>query len=289
MVSRGRLMAAFSAVAISVALLASPGARAAYGSPSHDPYFDWSDISRGVPTEQRQQLLAIKSAAMAARQSLDQQIRAIRTQMTDQLSGPGTADPAQLYALQTQIFALRRQGDQADLAEALQIRGTLTPAELAADGQRHARLRSLSQSRDEILNPTSYPKICFEVGDLFGDALGVERGVSLSDEQQQRMTAIMASNTAMFTAIQAQRAASRAQIVDLLMGSAAVTAAQFAPLLDQAASLKEQMDDARLTMVLQLRAVLTPDQLAQAASLHQRLVEIRAAEAAVNNPSSSAN
>ena len=103
------------------------------------------------------------------------------------------------------------------------------------------------------------------------------------------MADVMTANTEAFKALVRQRAAIRVLMRDQLMGSAAVAEEQFTTLLDQAASVKDQIDDRRMTMVLQLRAVMTPDQITEAASLHQQLLSVRGQEDAVNSQARAAN
>jgi Spy/CpxP family protein refolding chaperone len=286
---RKSLLAAFGAAALSLVALAPSSALAAWGGPSNDPFFDATDLWAKMPLEQQKQLLQITVAQRAALKPLNEQIKAIWSLVTDQLTGASAVDPDQLHMLEEQMFVLRRQRDTMDLETALEIHNVLTPDQLAADARRHEQLRRLSVQRQQILNPTDEPKESFELGDLYDDKLGETRGVALTDAQSQQMTAIMTANTEAFKALVRQRGAVRLQMRDMLMGRAAVREEQFSALLDQAASVKEQIDDRRMSMAIQMRAVMTPDQLAQAAALHQQLVSIRSQEEAVNSAAKAAN
>ena len=53
--------------------------------------------------------------------------------------------------------------------------------------------------------------------------------------------------------------------------TAGTTAAQLEPLVRQEEQLRAQLDSKHLNVALQVRNLLTPDQLAQAATLHTKL------------------
>lgn len=61
------------------------------------------------------------------------------------------------------------------------------------------------------------------------------------------------------------------QIADKLMGTGAVSAADIAPLQHQEAQIYQQLGQQMLTAALQIRALLTPAQLAKASELHGKL------------------
>jgi hypothetical protein len=71
------------------------------------------------------------------------------------------------------------------------------------------------------------------------------------------------------------------QMVNQMLAAGAVTAEQLTPLVQEEEALRAQMDSAHLTETLQLRGVLTADQLAQAAATHTKLEALHAQEHAV--------
>jgi Spy/CpxP family protein refolding chaperone len=287
---RRSLAAALGAALFSLVALAQQSAFATFGGPSHDPFFDGHDfLIAKMTTSQIQAFSAARQQIVALRAPIEQQISALRGQITEQLSGPGTIDAGQIAGLEQQMFALRRQRDALDLHVALQARAAMTPEQLTQVAQRHEQLADVREQREAILNPSDYPKSSYLPGDLFGDSLGYTRGVTLTDAQQQQISDITEANVAAFQSIQQQRHANRLEILRLVMGNAPVTQAQLAPLLNRASTLKEQIDDRRLAMTIQIRTLLTPEQLAQAATLHQQLVALRDAEKSANHPAETAN
>jgi len=253
------LFAAF----VSLAIMAPTDALATFGGRSNDPFFTLTDMA---PNGQADRLKAVFRSHSDSVTPLKQQIDAIRAQITAQLVATGALDPSQFVALEQQMFDLRSQRDALDLAEAVEIRSTLTAAQLSQAAQRHL-------GRDEeatLRNPSQFPTSTYLPGDLFGDHLGYTRGLTLASDQLQQMTSIENADAEAFRSIQQQRRVVSRRISELLTGSNPVTLAQLAPLQQQASTLKNQIDTLRLTMTIQIRAVLTPVQLAQAATLRQQ-------------------
>jgi hypothetical protein len=67
-----------------------------------------------------------------------------------------------------------------------------------------------------------------------------------------------------------------AQISDQLASTASVSATQLTGLQQQAEQFGAQIEAQRLATALQIRALLTPDQLAQSAQVHQQLAALHA-------------
>ena len=78
------------------------------------------------------------------------------------------------------------------------------------------------------------------------------------------------------------------QIATAMLASGTVTADQLAPLVTQEEQLRSQLDSARINTMLQIRALLTPDQLAQAAATHAKLAALHEQEHAIVHASDSA-
>lgn len=71
------------------------------------------------------------------------------------------------------------------------------------------------------------------------------------------------------------------QVTTQMLASGAATAEQFAPVMQQEQALRAQLDTIHLNTVLQIRALLTPEQLSQAASTHAKMEALHAQEHAV--------
>ena len=266
--------------AVFLATIPSGSAFAAFGGPSNEALLTSRDLwsrnqrlSSSAP-EYTPRVNKILAENMIARQPVVSAIGALRQQISAQLSGIDPVDASKLQALAHQIFALRRQLDLLDDDREASVRAALTPAELAQVAQRHRQFVSVNTERSTLDNPEQYPESAYSLGDLFGDNLGASRGVSLSADQLQRQQAIKDSYTAIFQSIQQQRKTVHHSLFDRLAGTAAVTAADLAPLQQQASVLKDQLDTQRLAMAIELRAVLTPAQLAKSAELRTQLAAL---------------
>jgi periplasmic protein CpxP/Spy len=106
--------------------------------------------------------------------------------------------------------------------------------------------------------------------------LGFLAGVTLTDAQKAQIHQLLRASFAATKPLRQQRHAVRAQISDQLASTASVDATQLSGLQQQAEQLGAQIDAQRLATALQIRALLTPDQLAQAAQVHQQLATLRA-------------
>jgi Spy/CpxP family protein refolding chaperone len=104
------------------------------------------------------------------------------------------------------------------------------------------------------------------------------QGVTLSDAQQTQIQQIHQAGWAQAKPLMQQLHSTESQIRDLFLAPGAVDTAKLTTLRQQASSLHQQLDDMRLNAMLQVRAALTPAQIAQAASnrtqmesLHQQM------------------
>ena len=111
--------------------------------------------------------------------------------------------------------------------------------------------------------------------------LGFLQGVTLTDAQQGRMHDIMHASWQQLKPQMQQLRALREQIGGDLASTAALSTAQLVALQQQAQTLGNQLDQARLATAMQVRALLTPDQLSQSASVHAQLAALRQQEHAV--------
>ena len=101
-------------------------------------------------------------------------------------------------------------------------------------------------------------------------------GLNLSDAQQTQLHQIMTSGWAEMKTTRDSAHALHEQLVQGLLAGA--THDQLAPLVRQEEALRDKMDSQHLTLMLQARQVLTPDQLAQAATKHTQLEALHAQE-----------
>jgi len=100
------------------------------------------------------------------------------------------------------------------------------------------------------------------------------RAAALTPAQQKQIHDIMeASRTTSEPQLQ-QMHSIRDQIADKLLSSGGVSAADLAPLLAQQTAIQQQLDNQMISTAIQIRGVLTPDQLSRVASVHDKLKAI---------------
>jgi len=114
-----------------------------------------------------------------------------------------------------------------------------------------------------------------------GGEMGFLHGVTLTDAQKAQMQAIHKAGWAQMKSIMTQMRSVHEQIATKMLAPGDVTAESLSPLVAQEESLRQQMDSMHLSQTLQMRAILTPAQLAQAASMHAKLEALHAQEHAV--------
>jgi Spy/CpxP family protein refolding chaperone len=98
---------------------------------------------------------------------------------------------------------------------------------------------------------------------------------NLSQEQQTKVHQIMSSSFAQAQPLMNQLHDIRDQIGDKLMSTDTVSASDIEPLQQQENQIQQQLDDQMLSAALQIRGLLTPTQLTQAAALHNKLKSLR--------------
>ena len=113
-------------------------------------------------------------------------------------------------------------------------------------------------------------------GSMMGDAPGmllplVLKGVDLSDAQEKQVRDIMAAHRATFRTLFSDLQAAHKDLADVLLAPGDVRAEELTTHAQRAAQLREQLMQEGLKVALQVRAVLTPEQLAKAAELHDRM------------------
>jgi len=106
-------------------------------------------------------------------------------------------------------------------------------------------------------------------------------GVTLTPEQQTQVHQIFQTSWSTAKPLMQQLRADHKQIEDLLAGSGTVTQAQLTAIQTQADQLRSQLESQHLATALQVRALLSPAQLAQSAQTHAQLESLHQQERAV--------
>ncbi len=101
------------------------------------------------------------------------------------------------------------------------------------------------------------------------------RGAGLTEAQRAQVKQIVASHRPKFEALQRQLRAAREQLDGRLYGPGPVTPEDLTPLIQQIGKLRDPLMQESLQVALEVRKVLTPDQLAKAMLRRQRLNELR--------------
>ncbi|PYN13751.1 MAG: hypothetical protein DME06_06175 [Candidatus Rokuibacteriota bacterium] len=102
------------------------------------------------------------------------------------------------------------------------------------------------------------------------------KGAALTPNQETRVRAILAAHRANARDLMRQLRTAREGIVDKLVAPGSVAAGDLEPLRQQIIQLEEQLSQDRLGAALEIRALLTPDQLAKAQRVKDRVRELRA-------------
>ncbi len=102
--------------------------------------------------------------------------------------------------------------------------------------------------------------------------------LSMTDAQKEQAHQIEHALWAQSKPVKEQMHAVHEQIATALLASGTVTAESLAPLVQQEEQLRTQLDQQRLNTMLQIRALLTPEQLTQAAATHQKLAALHEQE-----------
>ena len=113
---------------------------------------------------------------------------------------------------------------------------------------------------------------------------GILAAAGLSTSQEQQVRQLMQTARSQNSAQYAQLRALHQQIERTLFASGSVTAAQLTPMVQQEAALREQLEASRIQTALSIRALMTPAQLAQAASAQAQLATLHQQERAITQP-----
>jgi protein CpxP len=102
------------------------------------------------------------------------------------------------------------------------------------------------------------------------------RGVDLTDTQREQVRQIVGNHRPEFQRIAGELRAARETLTVKLYGPDPVGAADLAPLVEQSEKLRAQLTQEGVQVALEIRNILTPEQLARASQVRQRLNELRA-------------
>jgi Spy/CpxP family protein refolding chaperone len=117
-------------------------------------------------------------------------------------------------------------------------------------------------------------------GRMAGDAPGmmlplVLKGVDLTDEQEKQVHEIMAAHRATFRTLFSELQSAHKDVADKLFAPGDVRAEDLTVQMQRVAQLREQLMREGLKVALEVRGLLTPEQLAKAAELKERIRELR--------------
>jgi Spy/CpxP family protein refolding chaperone len=121
------------------------------------------------------------------------------------------------------------------------------------------------------LHPPTY-----ERGGMAGDGTGVAlplllRGANLTAEQKAQVQQIMANHRTTLRDLFSQLRAAQDQMANKIFSTGKLQEADLAPQAQQIAQLRNQLADEGLRVVLEIRGVLTPEQLAKASQLKSQM------------------
>jgi len=108
----------------------------------------------------------------------------------------------------------------------------------------------------------------------------------LTADQQNQLNQILQSNRSQTAPLIQQLESVHEQIANKLLAPGTVSASDLAPLEEQAAQLDAQIQQKALDASLQIRAILTPDEVARMAQFHQKMSALQAQMKSLMNESS---
>ena len=101
------------------------------------------------------------------------------------------------------------------------------------------------------------------------------KGVELTEAQQTQVRQIVAAHQPQFRALLSQLRSAREQLADKLYAPGTLKADDVAPLTQQIGQIRGQLTQEALQVALEIRAVLTPEQLAMAEQVQHKLRDLR--------------
>ncbi len=114
--------------------------------------------------------------------------------------------------------------------------------------------------------------------------MSVLHGLDLTDAQKTQVHQIFQNHRPQFRTLGSQMRTAQQELTDKLYGPDPVTPADLAPLSQQISQLRDQLSQERLKVAMEIRGVLTPDQLAKATQIRQQLRQLRSQERTLLHP-----
>lgn len=102
------------------------------------------------------------------------------------------------------------------------------------------------------------------------------KGAGLTDAQQAQVNQIVAGHRPQFEGLLSQLRTAHEQLAEKLYAPGPVKAEDLAPLKEQISQFRGQLTQEGLQVALEIRGVLTPEQLAKAGQTRRRFNELRA-------------
>ena len=101
------------------------------------------------------------------------------------------------------------------------------------------------------------------------------RSLGLTDAQRAQVRQVVMNHRPRFQELNRDLRDTRTQLNDRLLASAAVQPGELAPLTQRIGQLREQLSAESLQVALEIRNILTPEQIAKAADVRRRMNELR--------------
>ena len=122
----------------------------------------------------------------------------------------------------------------------------------------------------------SHPKPHEPLGGVTGDGTGMAlplllRGAKLTPEQKAQVQQIMANHRGRFRDLFSKLRATQDQMANKLFSAERLQEADLAPQVQEISQLRNQLAEQGLRVVLEIRGVLTPEQLAKASQLKSQM------------------
>jgi hypothetical protein len=287
-----RVPAVLGAALAILAILSQPAA-ASFGTPSIQPALDGlGDYYEHTQTaEQRESEAALTRAHGQAVKAMEDELAGLVGQIQEKMAGAGSVSVADLAPVTAKLAAFQDRRDALELDFAVAARALLTPSQLVTAASRYQALSVVRAQTQTVLRPTQKrPNFAWEFalpdsdklyGDHFADTLVFDRGATLTQAQAKQAQGLLSDGRDAIKPLIDQLERLRTTLDDKLDSADALDPAELTALQQQASSVKSQIDLRQFATTVAIRAMLSPAQLAEAASRHARSVELDARMAAL--------
>ncbi len=110
------------------------------------------------------------------------------------------------------------------------------------------------------------------------------RGAGLTADQKTQVRQIMANHRSSFRDLFSQLRAAQEQVSNEFLSAGGVQESDLAPQVQQISALRSQLAEENLKLALEIRGILTPEQLARVAQLKQQMDALRAQRKSLFTP-----